>query len=155
MYFEQLHHLTDVFDRSETEDAYVYQLKDDILEKELLSFLKDFYPIRYPRESDYQKALAAVEACKNVSELKKLMEESYSDFDNAFQIIEDSRRCYINSDSFDYRAFSFSFQNVSLSIDGKILMEFYASFLGFIRRSLNELFQKYKLADSITVWIDG
>lgn len=154
-FFEQTHQMTDVFERSETEDAYVYQIKDEIVEKELLPFLKDFYPIRYPEKKSYEEALKAVEACKNIDELKKLMEESYSDYDNAFQIIEDGRSCYLNSDSFDRRSFSYSFQNVSLSIDGKILMEYYASFLGFIRRTLNELFRKYKLADSIRVWIDG
>ena len=43
---------------------------------------------------------------------------------------------------------------LSLSIDGKILMESYGSFLGFVRRSLCEVF-KYKLITAIRVWIDG
>ncbi len=47
------------------------------------------------------------------------------------------------------------FQNVSLSIDGKILMEYYASFFAFIRRCLRQLLKKYRLADSIRIWIDG
>lgn len=46
------------------------------------------------------------------------------------------------------------FQNVSLSIDGKILMEYYASFFAFIRRCLRQLLKKYRLADSIRIWID-
>ena len=44
---------------------------------------------------------------------------------------------------------------LSLSIDGKILMESYGSFLGFVRRSLCEVFKKYKLITAIRVWIDG
>lgn len=154
-YFEETHHITDVFERSETEDAYVYLLRGEVIEKELFPFLKDFYPIRYSNKTYYEKALSVVEGCKSLGELKKLMEESYTDHDNAFQIIEDSDRCFLNSDSFDHRSFPFCFLNVSFSIEGKILMECYGSFLGFIRRSLNELFKKYKLADSIRVWIDG
>ena len=44
---------------------------------------------------------------------------------------------------------------LSLSIGGKILMESYGSFLGFVRRSLCEVFKKYKLITAIRVWIDG
>ena len=46
---------------------------------------------------------------------------------------------------------------LSLSIDGKILMESYGSFLGFVRRSLCEVFKKYKLITAIRVldrWIN-
>lgn len=155
-YFEMTHLLMDdVFERRETEDAYVYQLKDELVETELIPFLRDFYPLRYQDKEDYEEALEAVEACKNLGELKDMMESSYDDFDNAFQIIEDSRLSFLTSDSFDNRCFSYSFQNVSLSMDGKILMECYGSFMGFVRRSLCEIFKKYKLIGAIRVWIDG
>ena len=84
-----------------------------------------------------------------------MMELSYDDYDEAFQIIDWSSLSFLTSDNFDNRCFSYSFQNVSLSIDGKILMESYGSFLGFVRRSLCEVFKKYKLITAIRVWIDG
>ena len=84
-----------------------------------------------------------------------MMELSYDDYDEAFQIIDGSSLSFLTSDNFDNRCFSYSFQNVSLSIDGKILMESYGSFLGFVRRSLCEVFKKYKLITAIRVWIDG
>lgn len=93
--------------------------------------------------------------CKDVNELKELLASSYTDYDNAFQIIEDSSLCFLSNSSFDRRFFTVSFQNVSLSIDGKILMEYYASFFAFIRRCLRQLLKKYRLADSIRIWIDG
>ena len=34
------------------------------------------------------------------------------------------------------------------------MMESYGSFLGFVRRSLCEVFKKYKLIGAIRVWID-
>lgn len=154
-YFEMTHRITDVFERKETEEAYVYQLKDELIETELLPFLRDFYPLRYQEEKYYKGALRAVEKCKDLSELKKMMETTYDDFDDAFQIIEGSCLSFLTSDSFDRRCFSYSFQNVSLSMDGKILMECYGSFMGFVRRSLCEIFKKYKLTDAIRVWIDG
>lgn len=154
-YFEKTHRITDAFERKETEDAYVYQLKDELIETELLLFLRDFYPLRYLKKDAYEDALEAVEACKGLGELKEMMVSSYDDYDNAFQIIEGGSYCFLTSDSFDHRCFSYGFQNVSLSIDGKILMEYYGSFLGFVRRSLCEIFKKYKLVDAIRVWIDG
>lgn len=138
----------------EMEDAYVYQLKDELLETELIPFLRDFYPLRYQEKKYYEGALESVEACKNLSELKERMETTYDDFDDAFQIIEDSSLSFLSSDSFDRRCFSYSFQNVSLSSNGKILMECYGSFLGFVRRSLCEVFKKYKLIGAIRVWIE-
>ena len=153
-YFEVTHLLMDAFERRETEDAYVYQLKDELLEAELIPFLCDFYPLRYQEKKYYEGALRSVETCKNLSELKKRMETTYDDFDDAFQIIEDSSLSFLTSDSFDRRCFSYSYQNVSLSSNGKILMECYGSFLGFVRRSLCEVFKKYKLIGAIRVWID-
>lgn len=144
----------DAFERRETEDAYVYQLKDKLIETELIPFLRDFYPLRYQEKKYYKGALRSVEACQNLSELKERMETTYDDFDDAFQIIEDSSLSFLTSDTFDNRCFSYSFQNVSLSSDGKILMESYGSFLGFVRRSLCEVFKKYKLIGAIRVWID-
>lgn len=154
-YFEGTHLLFDAFERTETEDAYVYQLKDELVEHELLPFLKEFYPLRYQEKEYYEDALEAVEECKNLDELKEMMELSYDDYDEAFQIIDGSSRSFLTSDNFDNRCFSYSFQNVSLSIDGKILMESYGSFLGFVRRNLCEVFKKYKLITAIRVWIDG
>lgn len=153
-YFEMTHLLMDAFERRETEDAYVYQLKDKLIETELIPFLRDFYPLRYQEKKYYEGALRSVEACQNLSELKERMETTYDDFDDAFQIIEDSSLSFLTSDTFDNRCFSYSFQNVSLSSDGKILMECYGSFLGFVRRSLCEVFKKYKLIGAIRVWID-
>lgn len=154
-YFEVTHLLFDAFERTETEDAYVYQLKDELVEHELLPFLKEFYPLHYQEKDYYEDALEAVEECKNLDELKEMMELSYDDYDEAFQIIDGSGLSFLTSDNFDNRCFSYSFQNVSLSIDGKILMESYGSFLGFVRRSLCEVFKKYKLITAIRVWIDG
>lgn len=153
-YFEMTHLLMDAFERRETEDAYVYQLKDKLIETELLPFLRDFYPLRYQEKKYYKGALRSVEACQNLSELKERMETTCDDFDDAFQIIEDSSLSFLTSDTFDNRCFSYCFQNVSLSSDGKILMECYGSFLGFVRRSLCEVFKKYKLIGAIRVWID-
>lgn len=154
-YFELTHLLYDVYGRRETEDAYVYQLKDELVEQELLPFLKEFYPLRYQEKGYYEDALGAVEKCKNLKDLKKMMESSYDDFDDAFRIIEGNGLSFLSSDSFDRRYFSYSFQNVSLSMDGKILMESYGSFLGFVRRSLCEVFKKYKLVGALRIWIDG
>ena len=154
-FFEKKYGITDVYDRKETETEYLYQLKDDVVEKELLPFLKDFYPLRYHEKERYELALEKVAACKDVNELKESLASSYTDYDNAFQIIEDSSLCFLSNSSFDRRFFTVSFQNVSLSIDGKILMEYYASFFAFIRRCLRQLLKKYRLADSIRIWIDG
>lgn len=153
-YFEKTHHITDVFERTETEDEYVYQLKDAVVEKELLSFLKDFYSIRYEEESYYQDVLKIAKTCKGINELRNLL-VSYEDDEGYFQIIKRNSICFLNTNYFDRRFFNYSFQNVSLSMDGKILMECPLNFTGFVRRSLNKLFQQYKIADSIRVWIDG
>ena len=154
-YFEMTHRITDVFERKENKEEYVYQLKDEVVEKELLPFLKDFYPIRYQEKKCYEYALKAVETCKSISELKEMMESSYTDFDDAFRIIKGSSLSFLTPDSFDRRCYSFSYQNVSFSMDGKILMEYYGSFMGFVRRSLCELFKQYKIVDAFRVWIEG
>ena len=39
------------YDRKEEEDCYTYSLKQEICDKELLSFLKRFYDLRYIGEN--------------------------------------------------------------------------------------------------------
>lgn len=153
-YFEKTHHITDAFERKETEEEYIYQLKDSVIEKELIHFLKAFYPIRYEDDQDYNRTLKAIGACKGVQELRNFL-ETYDEYDGTFKPIERTNFCFLNSTDFDNRHFFYHSQSVSLSMDGKILMECSGGFTSFVRRCLNELFQKYKIADSIRVWIDG
>lgn len=149
---EEKYHLNDIYERADSDDYYVFKLKEDLLDSELISFLTKFYSLRYPSDSDIDSsdALDALKGIDNTRDrLELLTHKRYQNYQEG----EDFDYCRIgNSWSNEVRICS---KNAILSIDGKIFMECYGGVFDFFRRCIVAQMSDFKLAEALTVWIDG
>ena len=144
--------LSDIYDRNEKDDCYVYSLKKDILDKEYVPFIERFYALRYSEGNKHDSGVA-------IEELKKLADTSAR-----LAVLEDrSFQTYQEGDGVDYfdtneygtsyiRIYNY---NAILSIDGKIIMECYGELFDFFRRCIVAQMPEFELSKALTVWIDG
>lgn len=143
--------LNEIYEKTEKENYFVYSLKEDILDKELIPFLRKFYSLRYPNDTDYGTA-------RVIEELEKIQDTS-----SRLTILRERRYpTYQDGDEFDYYEIKglwdsvrISCSNAILSLDGKIIMECYGDVFAFFRRCIISQMSEFKLAQALSVWIDG
>lgn len=149
---EEKCHLNDIYKRDDTDDYYIFKLKEELLDSELVPFLEKFYSLRYPlgSELDSHDVLDALKDIDNTHDRLELL--TYKRF-QTYQEGEDFDYCRIgNSWSNKVRICS---NNAILSIDGKIIMECYGDVFSFFRRCIVAQMSNFKIAEAMTVWIDG
>ena len=149
---EDKYHLNDIYEREDHDDYYVFKVKEELLDRELIPFLEKFYSLRYPAGSDIDApdALQALKGIDNTNDrLKLLSRKSFQ----TYQEGEDFDYCRIGG--FWSNKVRISSSNAILSIDGKILMECYGGVFDFFRRCIVAQMSDFKLAEALTVWIDG
>lgn len=144
-------HLGDIYDRTEEDDYIVYTVKKEILDEELMPFLKKFYSLRYPEgaQADSSHVLEDLEKLPDTaSRLAVLEKKSYQSYQEGDEFVYYS----INGLWDDVRL---SCRNAILSVDGKIIMECYDDVFRFFRRCIAGQMPEYKLSQALSVWIDG
>lgn len=149
---EEKYRLTDIYERKEKDDYYVYSLKKDVLDKEYIPFIEKFYALRYYGGNNLDSA-AAVEKLKSLPDtsarltlLEKKSFQTYQEGDNVD---------YFYPDKWCSSEICIHSYNAILSLDGKIIMECYGSVFDFFRRSIAAQMTEFELSKALTVWIDG
>lgn len=136
------------YDRKEEEDRYTYSLKQEICDKELLPFLKHFYDLRYNganRESD-----VVLEKLSALSPQERLNLLELKQFE-CFQEDEKTHYCYLdNCGWFEIPVYT---RKILLSMDGKIIMEYYNGILDFFRRCITKQLEDFRLAKALDVYL--
>lgn len=149
---ESNYHLAGIYERKEEDDYYVYHLKKELLDKELVPFIEKFYSLRY--EGDHKMDSPAV-----LSTLKELPDTS-----SRLAILHDRRfQTYQEGEDVDYfypkevwtDGIKCVSDNAILSLDGKIIMECYGDLFEFFRRCIVAQLSDFRLCESLTVWIEG
>ena len=149
---ESNYHLAGIYERKEEDDYYVYHLKRELLDKELVPFIERFYSLRY--EDDHK-----VDSQKVLSTLKELPDTS-----SRLALLKDRRfQTYQEGGDVDYfypkglwtDGIKCVSDNAILSIDGKIIMECYSDLFEFFRRCIVAQLSDFQLCESLTVWING
>ena len=148
----KLHFCPEIYDFSETEEDYIFKLKSNILQSQLLPFLEKFYPLLYlDHNTDYEVTL---EMLKN------------SDPSTWLALASEKRREEFQWDKYahcDYLYFDKPFnpkskicyEVIMLSMEGKVLMEVYRRQFFFFKYCIQECFSEFSLAKSIHVYITG
>ncbi len=132
---------------------YKLELNQDVFEKELISFLEDFYPKLYLNniDSNYRKILEELknnpaDEWINIAKRKSFSEFQYDDCSER-QIIHFKKpflpKIYLYSNE------------IMLSFEGKIVMECNSNQFNFFRNCMISTFSKYKLANALRVYITG
>ena len=149
---EEKYHLNDIYVRDDSDDYYVFKLKDELLDRELIPFLAKFYSLRYQSgsELDSPDVLDTLKRIDNTRDRLELLERKQF---QTYQEGEDFDYCRIN-DQWSNKIHICS-NNAILSIDGKIFMECYGDVFDFFRRCIVAQMSNFKIAEALTVWIDG
>lgn len=139
-----------LFNLSEDDSSYVWQLKTTILENELIPLLEKFYPSFYKDEDDieyYQNTLKQLRADINSDswfELAKDGSEYYFQYNDDCEL--DSIRYKNNWLDVDYKA-------ISLSFAGKISLETQGGLLKYLTECVQLRFNDYRLASCLKLHI--
>lgn len=149
---EEKYHLTGIYDRKEDGEYYVYRLKNELLDKELVPFTEKFYSLRYTKgaEMDEADALDDLKSLPDTSARLALLEKKRY---QVYQVGDEVGYFY----PYNWRSSEISVycHNAILSIDGKIIMECYGHVFDFFRRCIAAQTPEFELAKALTVWIDG
>ncbi len=140
----------DIYDLSVTEKDWIYTLKKEAIEKEWLSFLKDFYEMRYTGcgvEKYVNKALEMLSERSGFEEWMALANERMNPF---YQT--DKRLDWVSAGKW-VSIYDMQIECVLLSMDGKIIMECYRDVLRFFTYCVRERLKHYRLAQAVEVYI--
>ena len=133
-------------------DAVCLELDPAIAEQEWTDFLEDFYKLRYSKDR-----LAQLVDMEDIRERKTLKE--WIDFaeEKPYQAYQMDRYGWFTT-RFP-RGWTNSLETrmdmITLSMDGKILMECYSELFDFFNLLIREKLSKYRLSNSIMVYISG
>ncbi len=145
-------HLENIYTRQDTDNYYVFRIKDSLLEEELIPFLKKFYELRYKfgDEYDVQEVMETLSKESTLKERLALLERK------RFQTYQEGSDVdYLRVEGgWSHEVYCFSNCAV-LSIDGKIMMECYKGLFEFFRCSIIEQLSQFKLSQALHIWIDG
>ncbi len=145
---QDLHYAPDIYNATEKDGYYHFHLNEEILHRELLPFLKTFYPLLYSDPAYYERVL------------EKLADTPPSEWLNwaqgkpeeAFQFDEYGTRDYLRVKHSDIAV---SYDTVLLSMEGKIGMETFGRQFTFVNYAMMQAFQQFRLAGALRMYITG
>ena len=142
-----------IYNLEENEHCVYLELKPEVAEAEMIDFLNDFYALRYPDEKrrNIMADMKVIGSMTTLDEWMKLAEKKeyqafqFDDYVNYYTPFPGGWRDELDT----------SVEQIILSLDGKILMECYGNLFDFFTNLIKERLSKYKLADSLLVYISG
>ena len=149
---EDKYNLSEIYERREEETCYVYSIKKEVLDKELVPLIEKFYALRYTKyeRTDTADVIEALKALPDTSARLELLNDRRF---QTYQSGDDMDYFYI--DTFPPMEIRVCSYNAILSIDGKIGMECYGRVFDFFSRCISAQLQEFALSKALTVWIDG
>lgn len=137
------------YNRKEYDEYYGYELSKEILDSELMTFLKRFYDFRYAGGYNYKSdvVISKLEPLSTDERLELLEERSYQCYqeDRKYDVF------YLDNDS--WSEIPYISKEMILSMDGKIIMECYGEILDFFKRCIISNFKDLKISSAIDVYI--
>ncbi len=141
---------TSIFDLSEKDDYYIFTLKSDVLENQLIPFLQKYYPYFYNDSEYYDDVIA---------ELKETPASEWLEYadgkpEEAFQTDKygTSENLFIGKPEVRIKL---GFKTILLSMEGKIAMECYGKHFRFFQYAIQQMFFEFSIAKAMRVYITG
>ena len=147
----KLHFDPTIYNLSEVNDNYLFTLKPDVLEQQLIPFLEKLYPLLYPDSSDYQSTLDALKKTPPAEWLNFAEEKR----EEAFQIDEYGQNEYFRFDKPFRPSASIFSTSIMLAAEGKIMMEESGMLFNVFRYCLQQTFINFPIAGAIRIYITG
>jgi hypothetical protein len=128
------------------------ELNPEIAQKELVDFLQAFYELRYNEHQ--RQRMACMPKIKERNTLREWLELAAEKQYQGFQL-DEYADCYTPFPKGYKQVLSTDVEQIILSIDGKILMEYYYDLFSFFTKILRERLSAFQLANSLMVSIIG
>ena len=147
------HNQSGIYSLKENENYVYLALRPEVAEAEMTDFLRDFYALRYPDEEErrHMVKMEAIESKQTFAEWFELAREKPC---QAFQL-DDFVFYYTPYPGGWTQSLDTKVEQIILSLDGKIIMECYNGVFEFFGSIIKERLSKYRLADSLLVYISG
>ena len=148
-----LHFNMDIFSETEKEDYFIFSLKNDIFQHELIPMLEKLYPLLYhnSRYSSYIHTLSKLKSTSPSEWMALAEEKSHEEFQIDPYGMYDLLYC--DKNHFDH--IKISYQSIMLSAEGKIAMEVYGRQFNFFKYCIVQTLIEFSLAKAIRVYITG
>jgi hypothetical protein len=148
----KLHFCPEIYDFSETDDDYIFKLKSNILESQLLPLLEKFYPLVYLDSNiNYEDTLEMLRISDPSTWLELASEKSREEF----QLDKYAHCDYLYFDKAFKPTAKIYYKVIMLSMEGKILMEVFGRQFSFFKYCIQESFFEFSLAKALRVYITG
>ncbi len=151
---QTFHFAPELYDFTDHANYWVWELKKDIWEPELSSFLKEVYPLLYAQQSstDCDDVLEKLSSTPASSWLQIAKEKSFE----AFQFDEYGEGEYLHFKELTFQpTLKVSVESVALAMEGKIVMEVYGQLFHFFQYCFQKTFSSFQLSKAIRLYITG
>ena len=139
----------DIFIHTKNDDTHTFAVKEEILKKEWLPFLtqfyQDFYGESHQESQTVLKALSGLDTAQQFIELAE----------------EDEYYCY-QQDRYaegalriDNHRIHVAYEPITLASEGKIMMECYGEHFTFLEKTISKAYAEFQLANMVKVYISG
>lgn len=144
-----LYFQSEIYKKNEDENFIVFTLKEEIVQTQLLDFLKSFYPHLYKDPDSYSGVLESLTSLPP----SQWMEWSRKKPGAAFQYDEYGMSDYLFG-NFGHSIW-INYKSIILSHEGKILMESCGSQFHFFKYAMIQTFKEFSLSGALRVYITG
>lgn len=146
-YLNERYNPTGLYDFTDDGNNFTFTLKRDIMRREWIDALKSFYPLRYPDWKDETNVISNLEALDDPE--RWLGKEMIYGHQNHYHTM-----FYYDVTSHDFgRQLMTHVDTISLSTDGKIIMECYDDVMDFFTRLVREKLSAFQLRDAFKVYL--
>jgi hypothetical protein len=145
---QELYFVPELYEVSEVDNVYYFQLKEAVLSEQLIPFLKTLYPLLYDKPVYYEDILKTLETMPP----SEWLEWAESKPEEAFQLDENGACDYLRHGFTDIDVYA---DCLLLSMEGKISMETYGRQFRFFQYVMLQAFKPFALAGALRVYITG
>ena len=142
----ELHYVSEIYELREDEKAYRLGLREELFQAQLLSFLEHLYPHLYSSEESYERVLQRLRDLAP----SEWLEWAKGKPAEAFQIHLYGNRDYLRMKSGEVRI---AYEHILLSMEGKILMEYYMRQFNFLKYTMRETFKPFEIAGALNLYM--
>lgn len=145
---KEFFHVPEIYDLDEDDRLYRLEINKDILNNQLVPFLKAIYPLLYDDKARYDNVMKKL----SIMPASEWLDWAETRPAEVFQFDENADNDYIKE---GFSNVNIYYDCLTLSMEGKILMEAYGRQFKFIKHTMLQTFKEFSLAGALRIYITG
>lgn len=139
----------DIFTHTKNDDTHTFAVKEEILKKEWLPFLTQFYQDFY--DESHQESQTVLKALSELDTPQKFIELAA---EGEYYCYQEDRYAEGNL-RIDNHRIHVAYEPITLASEGKIMMECYGEHFTFLEKTISKAYPQFQLANMMKVYISG